>query len=125
MELQNELLEIFTIIGNSKIFFTLIVVTIMDIILGKCRAFKENKFNSYTGVKGLIKHILVILIVILVGVCTRLLGYEGVGASLTTFFILDYVVSIYANAEIIGIPLPKLETIKPEIERKLGGKNEL
>ena len=122
MELHDELVEILRIISNSRIFFTFITVTIIDIMLGKCRAFKENKFNSYTGVKGLVKHITIILIVILVGVCTRLLGYDGVGSSLAVFFILDYLVSIYANAEIIGIPLPKLDVIKPEIERKLGDK---
>ena len=125
MELHDELVEILTIIGNSRIFFTFITVTIIDIMLGKCRAFKENKFSSYTGVKGLVKHILIILIVILVAVCTRLLGYDGVGSSLAVFFILDYLVSIYANAEIIGIPLPKLDVIRPEIERKLGDKNDL
>ncbi len=125
MELHNELMEIFTIIGNSKIFFILIIVTIMDIMLGKCRAFKENQFNSYVGVKGLVKHIMMILIVILVGVCTRLLGYEGVGSYLSILFILDDLVSIYANAEILGIPLPELDAIKPEIERKLGDRNDL
>ena len=125
MELHNEIVEIFTVIGNSKIFFTFILVTITDIVLGKSRAFKENKFNSYTGVNGLIKHILTILIVLLVSVCARLLGYNGVGSSLAGFIILDYLVSIYANAEILGIPLPELEVIKPEIERKLGGKNDL
>ena len=97
----------------------------MDIVLGKCRAFKENQFNSYTGAKGVVKHILMILIVVLVSVCTRLLGYADVGSSLASFFILDYLVSIYANAEIIGIPLPELDVIKPEIERKLGGKHAL
>lgn len=125
MELYNELLEIFIAIGNSKIFFTFIVVTIIDIMLGKCRAFKENQFNSYTGVKGLVRHITTILIVVLVSVCTRLLGYAEVGSSLASFFILDYLVSIYANAEIIGIPLPKLDVIKPEVERKLGDRNDL
>ena len=125
MKLHNEIREVLIIIGNSKIFFTFITVVFMDIVLGKCRAFKENKFNSYTGVKGLVKHILMILIVILVTVCTRLIGYEGVGSSLAGFFILDYLVSIYANAEIIGIPLPKLDVIKPEIERKLGDSNDL
>ena len=125
MELHNEIMETLTFIGNSKIFFILIIVTIMDIVLGKCRAFKENEFNSYMGVKGLVKHVLMILIVLLVGICTRLLGYDGVGASLAGFFILDYLVSIYANAEILGIPLPELEAIKPEIERKLGDSNDL
>lgn len=125
MELQKELLEIFTIIGNSKMFFIFIIVTIVDVVLGKCRAFKENQFNSYIGVKGLVKHILTILIVLLVSICTRLLGYDGIGSSLAAFFILDYLISIYANAEIIGIPLPELDAIKPEIDRKLGGKNDL
>lgn len=125
MGLQKELLEIFIAIGNSKIFFTFIMVVFMDIVLGKCRAFKENQFNSYTGAKGVVKHILIILIVVLVAVCARLLGYDGVGSSLAVFFILDYLVSIYANAEIIGIPLPELDVIKPEIERKLGGKHAL
>lgn len=125
MELYNEIFEIFKVVGNSKIFFTFIMVVIMDIVLGKCRAFKENQFNSYTGVKGLVKHILMILIVVLVGVCTRLLGYDGVGSSLAIFFILDYLVSIYANAELLGIPLPELDIIKPEIKKKLGSKNDL
>ena len=125
MELYNELLEIFKVIGGSKIFFTFIVTILTDVILGKCRAFKDKQFNSYVGVAGLIKHILIILIVLLISVCTRLLGYNGVGSYLAIFFILDYLVSIYANAELLGIPLPELEPIKPEIKKKLGNKNDL
>lgn len=125
MKLYKEILDTFIVIGNSKIFFIFVVVIFTDVILGKCRAFKDKQFNSYVGVLGLIKHILIILLVILISVCTRLLGYNGVGSYLAIFFILDYLISIYANAELLGIPLPELEPIKPEIKKKLGNKNDL
>lgn len=119
-----EILDAIKDLGNSKAFFIFFLTVIIDVTLGKFRAYKQGTFTSYTGVQGLIKHISIILIQIAVSVCARLIGYKSIGYSLCVFFIFDYLVSIYANAEILGINLPDITITKEEVERKLK-KNDL
>lgn len=119
MGLWNEVLEVLKEIGNSKLFLTFLMIIMLDIVAGKCRALKTGTFNSYSGVQGLVKHIVIVLMQTVVSVCGRLMGYNNIGGSLCIFFILDYMVSIYANAKVIGINLPDLEIAKKEVEKKL------
>lgn len=114
-----EILERFQELGNDRLFLIFIMVIFLDIVTGKSLAFKTGEFNSYSGVHGLIKHIVVLLLQITVSISGNLIGYSSIGYSLCIFFIMDYMVSIYANAKLLGVHLPDIELTEKEIEKKL------
>lgn len=116
--LYKEILSAYLDLINSKIFFILITVSGLDILLGKARAFKDNMLNSYTGTRGLVNHSLVIIIALGLGVTTSLFEQQYVSNIFYIFFISDYITSIYANTQLLGIPLPELDFLKEELRRK-------
>ncbi len=119
MKLGYEVLEMFQELGNDRLFLVFIMVIFLDIVTGKSLAFKSGEYNSYSGVHGLIKHIDVLLLQITVSISGNLIGYSTIGHSLCIFFIMDYMVSIYANAKLLGIDLPDIKLTEKEIEKKL------
>lgn len=119
MQLWYEVLEMFKELGNDKLFLVFAMLIFLDIITGKSVAFKLGEYNSYRGVQGLIKHIVVLLLQITVSISGNLIGYASMGYSLCVFFIMDYMVSIYANAKLLGISLPDIKLTEKEIEKKL------
>ena len=119
MQLRHEILEIFQNLGNDRLFLVFIMVIFLDIVTGKSLAFKTREYNSYRGVQGLIKHAVVLLLQITVSISGNLIGYASMGYSLCVFLIMDYMVSIYANAVLLGIHLPDIKLIEKEIEKKL------
>lgn len=119
MQLWYEVLEMFKELGNDRLFLVFAMSIFLDIITGKSVAFKLGEYNSYRGVQGLIKHIVVLLLQITVSISGKLIGYTSIGYSLCVFFIMDYMVSIYANAKLLGIILPDIKLTEKEIEKKL------
>lgn len=115
---NNEVLSVVINVINSKMFYILLLVSGLDITLGKARAFKNGVFNSYTGLKGVVNHALIVLIVMSVEIVSILLETEYIGNIFVIFFITDYAASIYANAQLLGIPLPELDFLKEELRRK-------
>lgn len=116
--LYQKILYAFKDLGNSTMFFVLICLMILDVFIGKARAYKNSEYNSYAGVKGLINHLVVFLVSTLVGVIARVLEYDNLGSIFVSFFILDFLNSIYANAKLLGVPLPDIKLIEKEIEVK-------
>ena len=119
MQLRLEILESFQNLGNDKLFVVFIMLIFLDIVTGKSVAFKYGEYNSYSGVHGLIKHVVVLLLQITVSISGNLIGYTSMGYSLCVFFIMDYIVSIYANAVLLGVHLPDIKLTEKEIEKKL------
>lgn len=119
MQLWYEVLEMFKELGNDRLFLVFLMLIFLDIFTGKCLAFKLGEYNSYSGVHGLIKHVVVLLLQITVSISGDLIGYKSMGYSLCVFFIMDYIVSIYANAKLLGIILPDIKLTENEIEKKL------
>ena len=105
-------------LNDSSLFFIFLFVVMFDIICGKVKAFYYKELNSYIGVAGLMKHILVIILQVSISIISRVLGYKEVATLIGIFYITDYVNSIYANLVLLGIPLPELELVKEEIRRK-------
>lgn len=119
MHLRQEILESFQNLGDDRLFLIFIMIIFLDIVTGKSLALKSGKYNSYRGVQGLIKHVVVLLLQITVSISGNLIGYASMGYSLCVFLIMDYMVSIYANAVLLGIHLPDIKLIEKEIEKKL------
>lgn len=116
--LHEEILSAYADLINSKIFFILITVSLLDILLGKSRAFKDKILNSYTGIRGLVNHSLVLIIASSIGVGASLLEQQYFSNLFFIFFISDYITSIYANTQLLGIPLPEIDVLKEELRRK-------
>lgn len=94
-------------IFNNLSMSVLIYLILFDIFLGIIKAIIHKGLNSHIGLIGLIKHSLIILILIVLGVFTPLLEIEVIFSGMVLFFIVQYLLSITENLMKIGVPLPK------------------
>src|SRR5574344_1517292 len=92
---------------QSVLYQILIVIIFFDILTGIGKAIIHKKLNSNIGIKGLIKHIVVILLQTVVGLYCRVLGVPFFSYSLCTFFMGFYGLSLLENANAIGVPFPE------------------
>ncbi|MDO5714899.1 MAG: phage holin family protein [Tissierellia bacterium] len=80
---------------------------IVDIFSGIVKAFFQKIGNSTKGLKGLLKHLLVVVVVILANIYLPLLGYDSIANYFIFFFIVQYGISIIENWGQMGLPLPQ------------------
>lgn len=92
---------------SSFIFIVLCFLILMDIVTGKIKALIFGDVDSSVGTNGLIKHSLVIIINVFVGVFVFIIQAEYLGYLFISFYILEYVVSIIENLDTIGVPFPE------------------
>ena len=102
-------------LSHSVLYQILIVIIFFDILTGIGKAIIRKKLNSDIGIKGLIKHIIVILLQTTVGLYCRVLGVTFFSYALSTFFLGFYGISLLENANAIGVPLP--ENLKEAFEQ--------
>ena len=117
---------IFVAAGQSKLFQTLIILVVMDVIFGCFRAVKEKRFNSSVGINGMIRKAgmlvsLVCMVYLDNIVDLNLIGFvpEGIRGYLPAetlgimgFFALIYivyeVVSVLKNMSLSGLPVERI-----------------
>lgn len=108
--------------GWDAALMTLCIVMGLDYITGICKAIKQKKLNSKTGVTGIIKKFGYLIIVALAVVIDNITGDGGIVRNLVIyFFVANDGISILENWAEIGLPLPKKMF---EILEQLKGKNE-
>ncbi len=100
-----------------------VAVVFFDIVTGTAKAFILKKGDSTVGLKGLIKHSLVLLLIFFVNVYLPIFNYGYVSKGLNIFFIVQYLVSISENWGALGLPMPSvvrksLVRIDDEIDKK-------
>lgn len=96
-----------------------IIAIILDIITGNARGFLTNeheKLNSTTGFKGLLKHMVVIIVGLILYPYLLLLQFTSYANTIIVFYITTYSVSILENLNQMGIKLPIF--LLDKIERK-------
>lgn len=87
---------------------TLVLVMALDYITGVCKAIKQKKLNSKTGLLGFLKKFGYLVIVALAVVIDHISGETGVIRTLVIyFFVANDGLSILENWGAIGLPLPK------------------
>lgn len=87
---------------------TLLIVIVVDYISGVCRAIYKKKLNSKVGVKGILKKIGYLLVVVLAVVLDRIMGNTGAIRTLVIyFFVANEGISILENWGDMGLPLPQ------------------
>lgn len=111
------------IIENSFISF-LFYIILIDIICGTGSAIKKKSMNSHIGLIGLIKHSIIILVVITMGLFAPIFKFELVFDGLLIFFIVQYGISIVENGLELGIPIPDFICERLKILEKQNSKFE-
>lgn len=112
-----------TDVVNSPYFIGLIVLIILDFILGTFRSLIAKDLNSSVGLKGLIKHSSVFIIVVVVNEICYVTGYPEMSTAFTLFYIWEYAISIVENLAILNIPLPDWVLVRlTDLERKVNRK---
>lgn len=91
---------------QSMLLWGLVILIVLDIITGILVAASNGKLDSKIGLKGLIKHTTIIILVVLMGVVSRLINVQWVSQSFCMFYILQYVFSLLESLNAMGIPFP-------------------
>lgn len=106
---------------DSDYIFVFLTVIIVDIITGTLKGIYNKKLNSKIGLKGLIKHCCIILIIFTISVILPLMGYTTGARAIIVFYIIQYCLSIIENVGSMGVPIPPYVT---KAIQQLSSKNE-
>lgn len=95
--------------GIDNMVISLLVLIGLDYITGVLKGMYEHKLSSKVSLKGIIKKIGYLLIVILATIFDRVIYDEtfAIRALVIYFFIANEGISILENWNAIGLPLPK------------------
>lgn len=86
----------------------MLVFIVMDYITGMIKAYKLKKLSSKTGLYGLIKKFVMLLVVSFTVMLDRLTGANGLIRNLAVmYYIANEGLSILENASVIGVPIPE------------------
>ena len=117
-ELANQYYELF----NDIYIHALAGIIVSDIITGLAKAWVTKTVNSTIGRRGLIEHLIVLVLVVTVYPYLIYIGFEEVATAFILFFIATYGVSLIENLAAIGVPFPK--GIKKRLEKLRDALNE-
>lgn len=92
---------------TSPLYHSLLWLIVFDIISGYVKAFKTKSFDSKISTNGWLKHALVIMIMTVIGVYSRALGYVTISHMVCLGFISSYGLSLLENLDAIGVPYPE------------------
>lgn len=95
-----------TVINNKYLSFLLIII-LFDIFTGIIRAICERVVHSSVGIKGLLKHTLIIFSVIMTTLLSPVFEFEKINGGILIFYMIEYGFSIIENFVAIGLPVPR------------------
>lgn len=119
--IKQQITAAITNLFESYYIFTFLTVIFIDIITGILKGLYNNKLNSKIGLKGLIKHCCIILIVFTISIILPLMGYRTGTRAIIVFYIIQYCLSIIENVGGMGVPIPPYVT---KAIQQLSSKNE-
>lgn len=95
--------------GFDMLLNTLLIVISIDYITGLCKGIYKKELNSKKGIKGIIKKVGYILIVILATLFDKVIGdnTNAIRTLVIYFFIANEALSILENWALMDLPLPK------------------
>lgn len=112
----HDLLMEFTKLGNNIGFIILCIIIIFDIVTGVLKAKIWNVIDSSIGLKGMIKHCLIIMIFVVIYPIFSLIGLRIIPETMCIIYILQYLLSILENFGVMGIYQPKFLKTKIQSE---------
>lgn len=101
--LHNQINDLLT----SPFYHALIWLIVFDIVSGYIKAFKTKSFDSKISTNGWLKHVFVLMMMTVIGVYARALGYVAVSHFISLGFIGSYGLSLLENLDVIGVPYPE------------------
>ncbi len=107
--ISNGILSLLTYLlgGLDSLLITLLIFMIIDYITGICKAIYKKELDSRIGLKGIIKKIGYILIIILSTIIDKIiLDNDAVRTLVIYFFISNEAISILENWALMNLPLP-------------------
>ncbi len=95
--------------GFDALFNALLIFIVLDYLTGLCKGIYKKKLNSKKSMKGIIKKIGYLCVVVLATIFGYIVHDESMAIRTLTlyFFIANEAISILENWAIIGLPLPK------------------
>lgn len=95
--------------GFDTLITTLIIFIVLDYITGVCKGIYRKELNSKKGLKGIIKKIGYLFIIILASLFDKITNNtDGTIRTITIyFFISNEAISILENWALMDLPLPK------------------
>ena len=124
--LFNEMLHI----AKSDYIIFLFILILFDFLTGFLKAWKWKVTDSWTGLKGVIKHTCTFLFYYMVAVFLSYVHAMAIGQILLIIINLYYVLSIMENLAVMGVYIPKFmqarvqEEMKRYVEKLENGKEE-
>ena len=100
--------------SEIKLLYTLVLCIVFDIVLGITKSINQKELSSRTGIKGLSKHFVVLLLVIIGTIILHNLDLENLIIPFTTFYVIFYLVSIAESLAKLGVPIPNFITERLE-----------
>ncbi|KRN01051.1 hypothetical protein FD13_GL001452 [Levilactobacillus senmaizukei DSM 21775 = NBRC 103853] len=98
-----------------------------DLLTGIVKSFTKGakiKADSSVGLKGLSKHLLIIVLALTVYPFLDVLEFDTVSNAVLLFYTAEYAISIVENLDVMGFPIPPF--LKPKFEKlaKIAGKED-
>ena len=104
-----ELVQHFELLFKDPLFMLYSSAVLVDIVLGKVRAWTNNDVDSHVGVRGTLKHLGVFtFVVVLLPPLTYYLGNSAVGVGVLTYLVYQYLISIVENLGELGFNVPTI-----------------
>lgn len=82
-------------------------VIIIDFVTGTAKAIKTKDVSSSTGLYGLMKHSIILIMVMFLAIVSIVLDVVIIGYAFTLFYVFEYAISILENLDILGIKFPE------------------
>lgn len=105
-------------IAKSDYITFLFILIFFDFLTGFLKAWKWKVTDSWTGLKGVIKHTCTFLFYYIVAVFLSYVNAFALGQILLIIINLYYVLSIMENLAVIGVYIPKFMQARVQEEMK-------
>ena len=92
---------------KNPLLLTLFISIAFDIIIGTLKALVKGIANSSISIKGISKHIGIVLLLMLVILIFKPLEMESLINTVILFYIASYILSIIENLSLLGVPFPQ------------------
>lgn len=112
--LYNIMLEV----AKGDYITILFALILFDFITGFLKAWKWKVTDSWTGLKGVIKHTCTFIFYYLVAVFLTYIQAMAIGQILLIIINLYYLLSIMENLGVMGVFIPKFMTARVQAELK-------